>query len=61
MEPTLTRDECSESTSVRSASVCWKSGMETNGPERAMMDGCLDTASHNLKEVEEAGRNRRSI
>lgn len=61
VEPSLTKDECSESTDVRSASICWESGMETNLSERTVMDGCLDMASHNLKEVEEAGRNRGTI
>lgn len=35
--------------------------METNLLEKTMMDCYLNTASHNLKEVEEAGRNRGSI
>lgn len=29
--------------------------METNLSERVMMDGCLDTASNNLQEIEGAG------
>lgn len=35
--------------------------METNFLEKTMMDCYLNTASHNLKEVEEAGRNGGSI
>lgn len=53
-KPSPARDECFGSTNVRSASICWESGMDANLSERTMMDGCLDTASHNLKEVEEA-------
>jgi len=61
VEPTLRRDEYSEGTNVRSASTYWESGMETNLSERTMMDGCLSTAPRDLKEAEEAGRNRGSI
>lgn len=35
--------------------------METNLSERIVMESCLDTASHNLKEVEKVGRNRGSV
>lgn len=34
--------------------------MEASLSEKTMMDGCLDTASHIMKEVEKAGRNRGS-